>query len=132
MEENKSKFRLRLNLFDGIILVVALAVAAVLLWKMCIRDRDKVSARPLGQQAGQRALCRPYHRRQPGYPGQPDRGGDFPQKDYRGDERRGPGGGDRARGPRQAPAGAFHPSGHGGIRHPGPDRGLDVYKRQSL
>ena len=51
-------------------------------------------------------------------------GGDFPQKDHRGDERRGPGGGDRARGPRQAPAGAFHPSGHGGIRHPGPDRGL--------
>ena len=32
MEENKYKFRLRLNLFDGIILVVALAVAAVLLW----------------------------------------------------------------------------------------------------
>ena len=31
MEENKYKFRLRLNLFDGIILVVALAVAAVLL-----------------------------------------------------------------------------------------------------
>ena len=32
MEENKYKFRLRLNLFDGVILVVALAVAAVLLW----------------------------------------------------------------------------------------------------
>ena len=32
MEENKYKFRLRLNLFDGIILVAALAAAAVLLW----------------------------------------------------------------------------------------------------
>lgn len=33
MEQN-SKFRLRLNLFDGIVLVLALAVAAVLAWTM--------------------------------------------------------------------------------------------------
>ena len=32
MEQNTPKFRLRLNLFDGIVLVAALAVAAVLLW----------------------------------------------------------------------------------------------------
>lgn len=33
MEQNKPKFRLRLNLFDGIVLVLALAVAAFLLWR---------------------------------------------------------------------------------------------------
>ena len=32
MEQNRPKFRLRLNLFDGIILVVALAAAALLGW----------------------------------------------------------------------------------------------------
>ena len=32
MEQNNHKFRLRLNLFDGIILVLALAVGALLLW----------------------------------------------------------------------------------------------------
>lgn len=32
MEQNTPKFRLRLNLFDGIILVLALAAAAVLAW----------------------------------------------------------------------------------------------------
>lgn len=32
MEQNNYKFRLRLNLFDGIILVLALAVGAFLLW----------------------------------------------------------------------------------------------------
>ena len=33
MEQNTPKFRLRLNLFDGIVLVLALAVAAFLLWR---------------------------------------------------------------------------------------------------
>ena len=32
MEQNTSKFRLKLNLFDGIVLVLALAAAAFLLW----------------------------------------------------------------------------------------------------
>ena len=32
MEQKTPKFRLRLNLFDGIVLVLALAVGAVLLW----------------------------------------------------------------------------------------------------
>ena len=32
MEQNTPKFRLRLNLFDGIILIAALAVGAFLLW----------------------------------------------------------------------------------------------------
>lgn len=32
MEQNNPKFRLRLNLFDGIVLVLALAVGAFLLW----------------------------------------------------------------------------------------------------
>ena len=32
MEQNTPKFRLRLNLFDGIILALALAAGAVLLW----------------------------------------------------------------------------------------------------
>ena len=32
MEQNTHKFRLRLNLFDGIVLVLALGVAALLLW----------------------------------------------------------------------------------------------------
>lgn len=32
MEQNTPKFRLRLNLFDGVILVVALALGAFLLW----------------------------------------------------------------------------------------------------
>lgn len=32
MESNTPKFRLRLNLFDGIVLVLALAVGALLLW----------------------------------------------------------------------------------------------------
>lgn len=30
---NKPNFRLRLNLFDGIVLVLALAAAAFLLWR---------------------------------------------------------------------------------------------------
>ena len=33
MEPNTPKFRLRLNLFDGIVLVLALAVGAFLLWR---------------------------------------------------------------------------------------------------
>lgn len=33
MEQNTPKFRLRLNLFDGIVLVLALAAAAFLLWR---------------------------------------------------------------------------------------------------
>lgn len=33
MEQNEKKFRLRLNLFDGILLVLALAVGAFLLWR---------------------------------------------------------------------------------------------------
>lgn len=33
MEQNTPKFRLRLNLFDGIVLVLALAVAALLAWR---------------------------------------------------------------------------------------------------
>ena len=32
MEQKTPKFRLRLNLFDGIVLVLALAVGAFLLW----------------------------------------------------------------------------------------------------
>ena len=50
----------------------------------------EISPGPLGEQAAQRALCRPHHRRQPRHPGQPDRGGHLPQKDHRGHERRGP------------------------------------------
>ena len=34
MEARSNKFRLRLNLFDGIVLVLALAVGAVLLWSV--------------------------------------------------------------------------------------------------
>ncbi|MEH2940739.1 DUF4330 family protein [Lawsonibacter sp. JLR.KK007] len=33
MEQNTQKFRLKLNLFDGIVLVLAVAVAAFLLWR---------------------------------------------------------------------------------------------------
>ena len=33
MEQNTPKFRLRLNLFDTIVLVLALAVGAFLLWR---------------------------------------------------------------------------------------------------
>ena len=33
MEQNTQKFRLKLNLFDGIVLVLALAAAAFLLWR---------------------------------------------------------------------------------------------------
>lgn len=33
MEQNTPKFRLRLNLFDGIVLLLALAAAAFLLWR---------------------------------------------------------------------------------------------------
>lgn len=33
MEQNTHKFRLKLNLFDGIVLVLAVAVAAFLLWR---------------------------------------------------------------------------------------------------
>ncbi len=32
MERNEGRFRLKLNLFDGIVILIALAVAAVLLW----------------------------------------------------------------------------------------------------
>ena len=32
MEQNTPKFRLRLNLFDGIVLLIVLAVGAVVLW----------------------------------------------------------------------------------------------------
>ena len=32
MEQNKKTFRLRLNLFDGIVILIALLVGGVLLW----------------------------------------------------------------------------------------------------
>ena len=54
MEENKYKFRLRLNLFDGIILVVALAVAAVLLW-MAVKV-DNIKNNELGQVVSTQAV----------------------------------------------------------------------------
>lgn len=38
MEQNTSKFRLKLNLFDGIVLVLALAAAAFLLWRAVKAD----------------------------------------------------------------------------------------------
>lgn len=46
MEQNKGTFRLRLNLFDGIVLVVALAVGAFLLWSAL-----KPAAAPVGEPA---------------------------------------------------------------------------------
>lgn len=38
MEQNTPKFRLRLNLFDGIVLLLALAAAAFLLWRAAKPD----------------------------------------------------------------------------------------------
>ncbi len=61
----------------------------------------EASPRPVGEQAGQRALRRPDHRRQPRHPGQPHRRGHLPQKDHRGDERGGSGGARLRPGPRQ-------------------------------
>lgn len=46
MEQNNSKFRLRLNLFDGIVLVLALAVGAFLLWRAMKPDAPVVPANP--------------------------------------------------------------------------------------
>lgn len=46
MEQNTPKFRLRLNLFDGIVLVLALAVGAVLAWSLL-----KPAAAPAGETA---------------------------------------------------------------------------------
>lgn len=44
MEQNTPKFRLRLNLFDGIVLVLALAVGAFLLWRAVKPDAPIVPA----------------------------------------------------------------------------------------
>ena len=46
MEQNNSKFRLRLNLFDGIVLVLALAVGAFLLWRAVKPAASGVTASP--------------------------------------------------------------------------------------
>lgn len=45
MEPNTPKFRLRLNLFDGIVLVLALAVGAFLLWR-AVKPAAPVQADP--------------------------------------------------------------------------------------
>lgn len=45
MEQNTPKFRLRLNLFDGIVLLVALAAAAFLLWNR-FKPQAPVEAAP--------------------------------------------------------------------------------------
>ena len=45
MELNTPKFRLRLNLFDGIVLVLALAVGAFLLWR-AVKPAAPVQADP--------------------------------------------------------------------------------------
>ena len=42
MEQNRPKFRLRLNLFDGIVLAVALAVAAFLGWMALNPPRSRM------------------------------------------------------------------------------------------
>lgn len=47
MEENKFKFRLRLNLFDGIILVLVLAVGGLLLWTRLKPDTNGGGAAPV-------------------------------------------------------------------------------------
>lgn len=46
MEHNKPKFRLRLNLFDGIVLVLALCVGALLLWMALKPSTGEQSAAP--------------------------------------------------------------------------------------
>lgn len=46
MEQNKSNFRLRLNLFDAIILILVLAVGGVLAW---------LALRPAAQEAADRS-----------------------------------------------------------------------------
>lgn len=48
MEQNTPKFRLRLNLFDGIVLLAALGVAAFLLWT---RFKPQAPAEPNAPQA---------------------------------------------------------------------------------
>ena len=48
MEQNTPKFRLRLNLFDGIVLVLALAVAAFLVWT-ALKPAAPVQADPTVQ-----------------------------------------------------------------------------------
>lgn len=45
MEQNTQKFRFRLNLFDGIVLVLALAAAAFLLWR-ALKPETPVQADP--------------------------------------------------------------------------------------
>lgn len=45
MEQNTHKFRLRLNLFDGIVLVLVLAVGALLLWST-LRSSPAVTDSP--------------------------------------------------------------------------------------
>ena len=45
MEQNTHKFRLRLNLFDGIVLVLVLAVGALLLWRT-LRSSPAVTGSP--------------------------------------------------------------------------------------
>ena len=46
MEQNTHKFRLRLNLFDGIVLVLVLAVGALLLWST-LRSSPAVTDSPV-------------------------------------------------------------------------------------
>ena len=62
MEQNTSKFRLKLNLFDGIVLVLALAAAAFLLWRVVKAENDvlagiRVTAELLRQ--GRLVICSP-------------------------------------------------------------------------
>ena len=45
MEQNTPKFRLKLNLFDGIVLVLALAVGAFLLWR-AVRPAAQIQSGP--------------------------------------------------------------------------------------
>lgn len=45
MEQNTPKFRLRLNLFDGLVLLIALAVGAVLAWT-ALKPQAPVEAAP--------------------------------------------------------------------------------------
>ena len=69
MEQNNPKFRLRLNLFDAIVLVAVLAVGAVLVW-FGLRSSGSEAAAPAAQsvqytilfqrmQAGNSALIQP-------------------------------------------------------------------------
>ena len=54
MEQNTPKFRLRLNLFDTIVLVLALAVGAFLLWR-AVKPAAPVQADPTATSTGARS-----------------------------------------------------------------------------